>query len=100
MAHWAPPIHLVIIAAAAAAPSSISSVLSVVLITIWLGFKLDDVLTIRVDGHGGSPIVEVARLRTNTGPGDIIEALVLLRDVDDAANDNEKATEQSSVEGI
>ena len=91
MAGWAPPIHLVTIAAAAA-PPSIGSDLTVVSITIRPGFKLDDIPAIWVDVHSGGPIVEVTRLRTDIEPGDVIEILVLLCDINGAANDDEKAT--------
>ena len=61
--------------AAAAAPSLIGSDPIVVSVTIRPGFELGGVLTIRIDGHVGGPIVEVARLRTDTKPGDVNEAL-------------------------
>ena len=86
--------------AAAAAPSSISSDPTVVSVTIRPGSELGGVLTIRIDGHGGCPIVVFAGLRTNAEPGDVNEALGLLRDIDGAANDDEKATERPLGEGI
>ena len=69
-------LHMAI--AAAAAPSSIGSGLTAVSVTIHPGFKLGDVLTIRVDGHGGGSIVEAAGLWTDTKPGNINKALVLI----------------------
>ena len=81
--------------AATAALSLIRIDLAVVLVTVRLGFKLGNVLTIRVDGH-----VEVAGLRIDAKPGDVNKAFGLLRNINGAANDNKKAAEQSTDEGI
>ena len=86
--------------AVAAAPSSIGSNLPIVLVTIRPGFKLGNVLTIRVGGHDDGPIIEVAGLRTDTEPGDVNKVLVLLHDINDAAKDNKNATEQPPDKGI
>lgn len=50
------------------APLSFGSTLTAVLVTIRSDFKPGDVLTIRVDGHGGGPIVEVTGLREDAEP--------------------------------
>ena len=76
--------------ASAAAPSSIGSDPTVVLVTIRPGFELGGVLTIRIDGHDGCPIVVFAGLRTDAEPGDVNEALGLLRDIDGATNDTRR----------
>ena len=86
--------------AATAATLSNGSNLTTVSVIIRPGFKLGDVLTIRVDGHGSGPIIDVAGLRTDAEPDDVNEALGLLCNIDGAANDDEKATERPPDEGM
>ena len=79
--------------AAAAAPLLIVSDPIVVLVAIRPGLELGGVLTIWIDGHSGDSIVVFVGLRTDSKPGNVNEALVLLYNIGDATNNDEKATE-------